>query len=141
MFNSRFDDTPWHQTPFFMFNSRFDEWQLLNELQTGSSRQQMAPTPALKTGILGYGKSFMTQVAPVGGAGSANGGFITTCICHGCPWADLVLQNKTADQHSPTWFYGIGKGVDAIHIDTRPPNGGGTFDPEVPGLNRCDPFK
>ena len=30
------------ETPFFMYNSRFDEWQLLNELQTGTTRQHLA---------------------------------------------------------------------------------------------------
>ena len=126
------------ETPFFMFNSRFDEWQLLNELQTGTSRQHLADDPAVRAGILGYGADFLEQVAPVGGAESRNGGFITTCICHGCPWSQLELENKTAIGHFADWFYGRTKGAGAKHVDTRPPNGGGTLVGKE--WFRCDPF-
>lgn len=126
------------ETPFFMFNSRFDEWQLLNELQTGTTRQHLADDPAVRAGIIGYGADFLKQVAPVGGAGSRNGGFITTCICHGCPWSQLTLANQTAISHFADWFYGRTSGVDAMHIDTRMPNGDGTLSGAT--WTRCDPF-
>ena len=115
------------ETPFFMFNSRFDEWQLLNELQTGATRQHMAANKEIASGILQYGRDFLSQQAAVGGAGSKNGGFITTCICHGCPWADLVLDNRTATQHYADWFHGKATGAAAMHRDVRGPNGDGTI--------------
>lgn len=126
------------ETPFFMYNSRFDEWQLLNELQTGTSRQHIADGPAVQKAVIGYGADFLTQLRPVGGAGSHNGGFITTCICHGCPWADLELEGKTADAHFADWFYGRSSGAAALHVDTRMPNGGGTLGGKA--LHACDPF-
>jgi len=127
------------ETPFFMFNSRFDEWQLLNELQTGTSRQHMADDAAVQKDVIGYGALFLDEVAPVGGAGSRNGAFITTCICHSCPWSDLVLNNKTADEHYADWFYGKTSGASAKHVDIRMPNGDGTLN-EQPKYTRCDPF-
>ena len=50
-------------------------------LQTGTSRQHIADGPAVQKAVIGYGADFLTQLRPVGGAGSHNGGFITTCIC------------------------------------------------------------
>jgi hypothetical protein len=126
------------KTPFFMFNSRYDEWQLLNELQTGTSRKHIADTAVVQAGVLQYGTDFLEQVSPVSGAGSRNGGFITSCICHGCPWQDLTLENQTSYQHYADWFYGRASGADAMHIDTRLPNGGGTL--SGPKYARCDPF-
>jgi hypothetical protein len=45
----------------------------------------------------------MEQLAPVYTDGeSKNGGMITSCICHGCPWSDLKTgdaSNKTSYQH------------------------------------------
>jgi hypothetical protein len=114
------------ETPFFMFNSRFDEWQLLNELQTGTSRQHMADEPAVQNAVIGYGATFLDEVAPVGGVGSKNGGFITTCICHSCPWNILALENKTSFEHFADWFYGKTSGAGAKHVDIRMPNGDGT---------------
>jgi len=126
------------ETPFFMFNSRFDEWQLLNELQTGTSRQHMADEPAVQKAVIGYGATFLDEVAPVGGVGSKNGGFITTCICHSCPWNILALENKTSYEHFADWFYGKTSGAGAKHVDIRMPNGDGTLSgaPYV----RCDVF-
>lgn len=107
------------ETPFFMFNSKYDHWQLLNELQTNwtTADQQQA--------VLQYGKDFMQQLVPVQQA-SKNGAMITSCICHGCPWKDLVLGGKTSFQNYADWFYGK-SAVSHFHIDSRLPNGGGTF--------------
>jgi hypothetical protein len=53
--------------------------------------------------FLQYGKDFMAQLAPVyTGGETKNGGMITSCICHGCPWAQLQVNdgtNKTSYQH------------------------------------------
>ena len=57
---------------------------------------------------------------------------------HGCPWADLELEGKTADAHFADWFYGRSSGAAALHVDTRMPNGGGTLGGKA--LHACDPF-
>ena len=46
------------ETPFFMFNSKYDAWQLGNEFQSNWA------TKAEQAGVLQYGKDFMAQLAP-----------------------------------------------------------------------------
>jgi hypothetical protein len=108
------------QTPFFMFNSKYDAWQLANELQT------QWKTKDEQNAVLQYGKDFMTQFAPVE-TEDKNGAMITSCICHGCPWPALVLDGKTSYQHYADWYYGKTSGKAAIHIDSRGPNGDGAL--------------
>ena len=70
----------------------------------------------------------MKQLAPVyTGGETKNGGMITSCICHGCPWQALVLNGKTSYQHYADWFYGKTSGAASMHIDPRTPNGDGTL--------------
>jgi hypothetical protein len=120
------------QTPFFVFNSKFDAWQLGNELQL-----QKWNTTAEKDAVLQYGEDFLEQFEPVAKEGK-NGAMITSCICHGCPWNTLKVDddtNLTSYQHYANWFYGQDTGANAIHIDSRSPNGGGAIvDPH------CTPF-
>ena len=55
---------------------------------------------------------------------------IQSCICHGCPWAQLQVNdgtNKTSYQHYADWMAGKTTGAASMHIDTRLPNGGGTL--------------
>lgn len=116
-------------TPLFMFNSRFDAWQLENEFQS------KWVTPEEQAGVIEYGSNFLTQLAPLQAVGK-HGGMITSCICHGCPWPDLVLDNRSSYQHYADWFYGKATGQDAFHIDMRDPNGNGTFT-----FSQCAKFK
>lgn len=116
------------QTPYFMFNSKYDAWQLANEFQSNWK------TKAEQQGVLQYGKDFMKDFGPVAASGR-NGAMITSCICHGCPWPDLSLRNKTTYQHYAAWMAGETTGDASIHIDTRGPNGDGTI--KNP---RCSPF-
>ena len=119
------------ETPFFMFNSKYDAWQLGNEFQSAWT------TKDEQDGVLQYGIDFMEQLAPVyaTGAETKHGGMITSCICHGCPWATLELDGKLTYQHYADWFYGKTTGAASMHIDTRLPNGNGTLtDP------RCSKF-
>lgn len=104
------------QTPFYMFNSKYDQWQLGNELQTSWK------TKDEQNAVLQYGKDFLVQFAPVQQE-PRNGAFITSCICHGCGWQDLALDGKTAYAHFGEWL--AGKAAESIHIDTRGPNGDG----------------
>jgi len=115
-------------TPFFMFNSKYDKWQLDNELQAKFKR------PAAEAAVLQYGKDFLTQFSPVQGE-PKHGAMITSCICHGCPWGSLKLDGKNSYQHYADWYYGKTSGATAIHIDTRNPNGDGTIK-----LRKCIPL-
>ena len=110
------------KTPFFMFNSKYDAWQLANEFQSNWA------TKSEQEGVIQYGKDFLAQLAPVYTGGEAkNGGMITSCICHGCPWAWLELKGKTSYQHYADWMAGRTTGSASMHIDSRLPNGGGTL--------------
>ena len=120
------------KTPLFMFNGRFDAWQLANILQVGDYKH--VPTlPAERAGVLQYGADFLTQLAPFVAPSSStteqtHGGFITSCVCHGCPWADLVLKNKTSYEWFADWYYGKTPGGEAsMHIDHRLPDGNGSL--------------
>ena len=110
------------ETPFFMFNSKYDAWQLGNEFQSSWT------TKAEQAGVLQYGLDFIQQLAPVSSPTvTKNGGMITSCICHGCPWPALVLEGKTSFEHYADWYYGKTSGRASLHIDPRLPNGNGTL--------------
>ena len=47
------------KTPYFMFNSKYDAWQLGSEFQSNWA------TKAEQDGVVQYGKDFLTQFAPV----------------------------------------------------------------------------
>ena len=117
------------KTPFFMFNSKYDAWQLGNIFQSAWS------TPQEQAGVIQYGKDFMTQLAPVYYGETKNGGMITTCICHGCPWETLILDGRSSYQHYAAWMVGNTTGAASMHIDSRLPNGGGTIKDKS-----CRPF-
>lgn len=109
------------KTPFFLFNSKYDTWQLTNELQIKWENGEGYDA------MLEYGQDFMKQLEPVF-AESANGAFITSCMCHGCPWfgeSSLALKNETPMQLYADWLFGKSTGDDAFHVDTRGPNGDG----------------
>ncbi len=109
------------QTPFFVFNSKFDAWQLANELQTGwkNTNEQAA--------VKQYGLDFLKDFTPVT-SHTKNGAFITSCICHGCPWnaQTLNFNNLSPWQAYADWYTDKTNGAEAIHIDPRMPNGGGS---------------
>merc|ERR1711988_1414458 len=73
------------ETPFFMFNSKFDAWQLANEFQTSWETKEE------QNAVLQYGEDFLDQFKPVQSE-PKNGAMITSCICHGCPWDQLELN-------------------------------------------------
>ena len=118
------------ETPFFMFNSRFDQWQLANIFQSGWK------TPSEKSGVIQYGADFLTDwhavVAP------PNGAMITTCICHACNWTSFILgaEQKNSFAHYADWVWGRTHGNASLHVDLRPPNGGGV----MTALGHCAEF-
>jgi len=120
-------------TPFFMFNSRFDAWQMDNDLQIPCSAGEPNHPKCNSTeqaAIVQYGADFITALQPVVESAPKNGAFITSCICHGCNWTGLVLEGATSYHHYLNWFQGKSavKGGASIHIDDRAPNGGGVLD-------------
>ena len=100
---------------------RFDAWQIGNILQISQWN-----TKPEQDAIVEYGASFLTQFAAAAAAGR-NGAFISTCICHACPFHKLELGGKTAFQHYAAWYLGQTVGSSSMHIDTRAPNGGGAI--------------
>eukprot|EP01050_Picozoa_sp_SAG11_P000918 SAG11_NODE_34_length_22265_cov_11.264730_4_plen_219_part_00 len=85
------------KTPWFAMQSRFDQWQLGNELflkcvagQPYAPPYPAAPnnlentcTPAAKAALEQYGPDFMAQFTKVMQASNRNGGFVDACIIHG----------------------------------------------------------
>ena len=107
----------------FVFNSKYDAWQLANEFQSGWA------TAAEQAGVLQYGKDFLKQFQAVT-ADPKNGAFITSCICHGCPWPEataLNIDDKSVYEHYAAWMAGNTTGAASIHVDPRTPNGGGAI--------------
>lgn len=75
-----------------------------------------------------YGDDFSAQFAAVANASGRHGAFISTCICHACPFPTLTLHGRTAFEHYAAWHEGRTPGGQAsMQIDTRPPNGGGAL--------------
>mmetsp|Transcript_27683 Transcript_27683/g.70566 ORF Transcript_27683/g.70566 Transcript_27683/m.70566 type:complete len:408 (+) Transcript_27683:99-1322(+) len=108
------------KSPFFVFNSKYDSWQLQNELQTDWD------TPEKQAAVLQYGDDFTDQFRAVT-QNPKTGAMITSCICHSCPWTSLTLDGKTTYAHYADWVTGRTQGSAAIHIDARSPNGDGSL--------------
>ena len=122
------------KTPFFMFNSKYDAWQLEHEAQLPCFRTDRVPKNATCTqqeqaDVMQYGDDFLAALTPDLSSEPRNGAFITSCICHSCPWDVLALVNKTSYEHYAAWHQGKTSGAAAITIDPGPPNGGGTLFP------------
>jgi len=130
---------PYITHPFYMFNSKFDFWQLRNELQIHNWTTNSAQAKA----VVQYGMDFVDQFVSIEHAGH-NGAFITSCICHGCDWySTAYVDDNSSDsklsplQHYAKWVHGETSGFDSIYIDKEIiPNQGGKLD----GKDRCEPF-
>lgn len=94
--------------------------------------------------VLKYGSDFLQALKPVIDSAPKNGAFITSCVCHSCPWNGITTgtpgDTKTSYGHYAAWHTqhllarlsgssrvlkendGI---ASSIHIDIRGPNGGG----------------
>ena len=99
---------------------RFDAWQIANILQLATWK-----TKPQQNAIVEYGANFLTQFTAAAPRERGHGAFISTCICHACPFPTLRLNGKTAFEHYAAWYLGQTQGSKSMHIDTRPPNGGG----------------
>jgi hypothetical protein len=134
-------------TPIFLFNSKYDAWQLDNILQTGglTNATNAWNSVLVRRAVLEYGDDFLAALAPFWGRETntthghvrqpapKNGGFVTSCICHECRWNDpnLMIDGKSAIGHYASWFFGKTVGASAMHIDHRTPNGGGMFNSSI----------
>ena len=123
---------PFVQSPFFVFNSRFDAWQMQNDLQVPCIDGDMSHPPCNATeqaSMLQYGADFVSALQPVVDSAPKNGAFITSCICHSCSWATLVLDGASSYTHYSRWYFGGADGGSGngstVHLDLRAPNGGG----------------
>ena len=106
---------PFVRTPWFALQSRFDHWQLSQELFLPcmqSSVQPYAPpfqpstcTPAEDAAIERYGPAFMAQFSPLMAVpGTRNGAFIDACIIHGSTTSAIDgLTNHAAFE---AWYAG-----------------------------------
>jgi hypothetical protein len=94
----------------------------------GPNHQQIRTwvTAAEQAAVVQYGEDFLDQFALVRKE-SKNGAFISTCICHACPFATLMLGGKSAFQHYAAWYEGRTSGASSVYVDMRPPNGNGTL--------------
>jgi hypothetical protein len=137
------------KTPFFMFNSKVDAWQMCNILQLpcygSDDRNHTTVCNATEQeSLVDYGSSFLSP--PNVGAVEhepQNGAFITSCVCHGCPWYYLRSgwsDNRTSFEHYADWHQGRTKGAAALHVDRGPPNGGGVLHKQFPGYPGCLQF-
>ena len=117
---------PFITSDFFLFNSRFDAWQMQNDLQVPCINGDMShPTCNVteQASVIQYGDDFLTALQPVIDSAPKNGAFITSCICHSCSWGKLELDGASSYTHYSRWWFG---GNDStIHLDRRAPNGGG----------------
>jgi len=109
------------RTPFFMFNSKYDAYQLARVLDVKGME-----TAEEQSAVLQYGSDFLKDFEQLQDE-PKNGGMITSCICHNCPWSHLALDGKSSYQHYADWSFGKASGADALHVDSRTPNGAGTI--------------
>ena len=40
--------------------------------------------------VMSYGSDFLEALQPVIDSAPKNGAFITSCVCHGCPWYSFL---------------------------------------------------
>lgn len=115
------------KTPFFMFNSKYDVWQMKNILKLPCYQFNTPCSSGEQKEVMSYGIDFMKQFEPVR---EEHGAAISTCICHVCRWDTLTMSaesNMTAIDHYIAWFNGKTSGTGSIHVDKRTPNGDGTL--------------
>lgn len=110
---------------FYLFNSKFDSWQLNNELQIFNWTSDAAQAFA----VIEYGMDFLDQLRPVLDRDNGNGAFVTSCICHGgCNWLDRAFddgsQRKDGTdrkmspmEHYARWANGKRQGMSSFFVD------------------------
>ena len=95
----------------------------------------LTASPA-EAAVKAYGNDFLHDFEPAGT--NKNGGFITSCICHGCPWDKLTFEgNKTAYEYYADWANSrdFPRQPKSLVVDSRGPNGDGDLT-----FSECSPF-
>jgi hypothetical protein len=103
---------PFISTPWFALQSRFDHWQLAEELFMPCIQNQpyappYKPSTCNSTDVANikeYGPRFMEQFRPLIKAGSKNGAFLDACIIHGS--TNSTIKNVTNSQAFNQWLAG-----------------------------------
>ena len=131
------------ETPLFFFNSKFDSFQLANILGANDFSNETQRESSSQ-----YGEDFLRQIGPaLADEKKNNGCFITSCICHGCPWGALELSGLSAYQHYALWvedtIFGRTTNTSKGHvsIDESVQQNGGDNAPASAGFQKCDPFE
>ena len=104
--------TPFIATGWFALQSRFDKWQLAQELfmpcmQTQPYSPPYRPSTCSEkdvANIKAYGPRFMTQFRPLITAGSNNGAFLDACIIHGS--TNSTIDGSTNNDAFQQWLSG-----------------------------------
>jgi len=128
------------KTPVFAFNSKFDSFQLENILQAYNFTDDNDREADLQ-----YGVDFVEQLQPLMDD-SKNGAFITSCICHGCPWEALQIDGKNSFAHYGQWVDevingdGGGGGESHFTIDASVEPNGGPDAAVSDGYQKCEAF-
>jgi len=104
------------QTPLFVLNSKYDDWQIAEELHTRAAA-------AVET----YGADFMEAFRPMLENPRKNGAAITSCVCHGCDFGHLQVDGQSALRWYAEWYLGKTQGAASFHVDPRGPNGDGAL--------------
>lgn len=103
---------PFIKTPWFALQSRFDHWQLAEELFLPCMQNQpytppynkSTCTPQEDAAIQSYGPDFWAQFSPLITPGSKNGVFLDACIIHGS--TNSTIDGKTNSQAFWEWVNG-----------------------------------
>jgi len=104
---------PYITTPWFALQSRFDKWQLGEELfMPCMQRQSYSPpwkpntcTAADEANIRAYGPRFMSQFRPLMDTpGTKNGAFLDACIIHGS--TNSKIDGVTNSEAFQQWLAG-----------------------------------
>ena len=130
------------QERLYMLNSKFDTWQLNNVQQMSDERTQRMTglwksaaekQERITSATKAFGEDFVRALDPLAGAPQrqtaasvrAKAGFITSCLCHECPWWQLALEGKSALGHYASWAEG---GDEGVIVDPRGPNADGELE-------------
>jgi len=125
------------ESPFFLFTSSYDSWQLRNILGLlcveSLSPDKTTVLPAThdcnrdEQKILeAFNDRFLLEMAELSEMQNyQHGAIVTSCICHDCPWEHLVLDGKTGVELYVDWYNGVKDDKLNFHMDSGPSNGGG----------------
>jgi hypothetical protein len=122
--------TPYVQAPLFVWQSKFDHFQLSEFLGADCARQQAynppwAPAPVCSrnnsAAIVAYGEYFMRTLQPLLAApGLRRGVYLTSCVLHGMSYDQLTVGDNAAGELGTTpsvafntWYRAVLRGEGA----------------------------